>query len=245
MKLNKSQREVLNKQFQASFNDVMLEEAFKREYNTAYKQLGSEILQQEGFPKYVDVNNEDVFDVVIKPKSDMNVFVDYIENNNLIESGEEFEAVRNDAEFFIDIILRNINQTKVDLKLKASPEEFLEKAPTESYLARAMANGFSKSEIETRLKETSEFKEEVKQAGVQEGFNANTKFTNKDYKLDNVRPKLSYSSLAERFLDGGYINESNTVKTFISNQFHPLLIQNRLVDYTIVITRDPHEEDEE
>lgn len=244
MKLNKSQREVLNKQFQASFYDITLEETFKREYNEAYRQMGSEILRQQGFPKYVDVNKEDVFDIVIMPKSDTNVFVDYIENANIIESGEEFEAVRNDAEFFIDIILRNINQTKIDLRLKASPEEFLEKYPTEEYLAKQMANRFSQSEIETRLKETSEFKEEVKSAAMEDGFESSVKLTNRDYRIENIRPKVSYDTLAERFLDAGYINESNTVQSFISNQFHILLIRHKLVDYRIVITKDPHEEEE-
>lgn len=245
MKLNKAQREVLNKQFQASFNDVLLEEAFKREYNSAYKQMGTEILQQQGFPKYVDVDKENIFDVVITPKSDTNVFVDYTENANMIESVEEFEAVRNDAEFFIEVILRNISQTKISLKLKANPEEFLEKAPTESYFAKAMASQFSKDEIETRLKESSEFKEEVKQVAIEEGFSKNIKLNHRDYKVENVRPKISYSSLAERFLDGGYINEGNTVSSFISNQFHTLLIKQKLVDYNIVITRDIHEDDEE
>lgn len=245
MKLNKSQREVLNKQFQASFHDITLEETFKREFNEAYRQMGSEFLQQEGFPKYVEVNKEDILDVIIMPKSDTNVFVDYIENANVIESGEEFEAVRNDAEFFIDIILRNINQTKITFRLKVTRDEFLENHPTEEYLAKKMASRFSKSEIETRLNETSEFKEEVKQAALEDGFGSNVKLTNRDYKIENVRPKLSYDSLAERFLDAGYINESNTVQSFVSNQFHSLLIRHKLVDYRIVITKDPHEEEEE
>lgn len=245
MKLNKSQREVLDKQFQASFNDIMLEEAFKREYNEAYRKMGSEFLQQQGFPKYVDVDKENVLDVVITPKSDTNVFVDYIENANVIESAEEFEAVRNDAEFFIEIILNNINQTKIVFRAKASPEEFLDRYPTESYLAKSMASSFSKSEIETRLKESNEFKEEVKIAASEEGFGNNVKLTNKDYRIEDVRPKVSYDSLAERVLDSGYFNSSETVKSFIANQFHKLLIQQRLVDYTIRITKDPQDQEEE
>src|SRR5699024_3011942 len=244
MKLNKTQREVLNKQFQASFNDKELAESFKQEYNEAYKEWGSKILEQEGFPKYVDVNKGDFFNVNITPKSGTDVFVDYVEDTDEIESGEEFEAVRSDKEFFIEIILKNISATNIELELKATPAEFLEQYPTEEYLAKEMARYYSEKELEHRLKETQELNEEVKQAASEEGFDRKTQIDTRDYRLENITLKQSFDRLSETFLDKGYINESNTVQSFLRNEFYNLIIRNRLINYRIVITRDLEEYDE-
>lgn len=244
MKLNKNQREILNKQFQASFNDTTLEEDFKQEYNEAYKEWGAKLLEEEGYPKYVDVNKGDLFKVEITPKQGTDVFVDYVEETDEIESEEEFEAVRNDAEFFNEIILRNIKDTNIELKLKVTPEEFLEQYPTEDYLAKEMSKQFSEKELEDRLRETQELQEEVKQAASEEGFDDKTKLNSRDYRIENVKLKQGFDQLSEKFLDEGYINESNTVQSFLKNEFYNLLIRNRLIDYKIVITRDLEETDE-
>ncbi|MFF0676839.1 hypothetical protein ACFYSI_13030 [Staphylococcus xylosus] len=245
MKLNKSQREVLNKQFQASFNDEALEKAFKEEYNEVYRKWGSELLAQQGFPKYVDVNDGDFVKVKITPKSGTDVFVDYVEETDEIESAEEFEAVRNDSEFFIEIILKNINATNIELEPKGTREEFLEQYPTEAYLAKQMSNYFSPIDVETRLKETQEIQEEVKEAAREEGINAKRNFNTNDYKIENIRVKKSYEQLAESVLDEGYINSSNRVQNFLNRDFYNLLIRKKLIDYRIVITRDPEEFEEE
>ncbi|MGJ7589071.1 hypothetical protein [Staphylococcus shinii] len=245
MKLNKSQREVLNKQFQASFNDEALEKSFKEEYSEVYRKWGAELLAQQGFPKYVDVNDGDFVKVKITPKSGTDVFVDYVEETDEIESAEEFEAVRNDSEFFIEIILKNINATNIELEPKGTREEFLEQYPTEAHLAKRMSNYFTPIDVETRLKETQEIQQEAKDAAREESIDVKGNLDTKDYKIENIKVKKSYEELAETVLDEGYINSSNRVQQFLDRDFYNMLIRKKLIDYRIVITRDPEEFEEE
>src|SRR5699024_12700781 len=103
---------------------------------------------------------------------------------------------------------------------------------------------YSEKELEHRLKETQELNEEVKQAASEEGFDSKTRIESRDYRLEHITLKQSFDQLSEKFLDEGYINESNAVQSFLRNEFYNLLIRNRLINYRIVITRALEEYDD-
>lgn len=244
MKLTKIQREVLNQKFQESFNSPELEDKFKTEYNEAYKKMAEEILQEQGFPKYVDVNKGN-FGVKITPKNGTDVFVDYVEETDEIESDEEFEAVRNDAEFFSEIILKNLNETNMAFEIREDPSEYIERNPTESYLSKEMEKYFNPTEFEVVLKETDEFKEDLAEVAEEEGFDADVDLDKLDYKVEGLKVADSFDYYAELYLDEGHFDDGNTVQSFLRRDFYRLLADGRNYECTIRITTDPEEYGEE
>lgn len=244
MKLTKVQREVLNQKFQESFNSPELEDRFKTEYNEAYQKMAEEILQEQGFPKYVDVNKGN-FGVKITPKSGTDVFVDYVQETDEIESDEEFEAVRNDAEFFSEIILKNLRETNMSFEIREDPTEYLERNPTESYLAKEMEKYFNPTEFEVVLKETNEFEEDLREVAEEEGFGSDVDLNKIEYRIEDLKVADSFDYYAEIYLDEGHIDEGKTVQTFLKSDFYNLLADGRHYECSIYITTDPEEYGEE
>lgn len=246
MKLTKAQRNVLQKQFELAFQDKELVTAFKEDYENIYERMAQDVLTQNGFPKMTEIN-DNVVEMEIKPKSDVEPFVDYVEGSDDIEDDDDFEHIRTDGSYFIEIILEreNLRHTNISFRIKKDPSEYLEEHPTEQYLAKEMSKAYDKNELEKHVKENSEFKEEeLREYLVDEGFPEDVDLNKVKYSMDNLQLTDSFTNIAEMILDTGRFSSGDRVNSFVKRDMYKIIVDGKLYEYDFRLESDPHELEE-
>lgn len=246
MKLTTAQRNVLQKQFELAFQDDDLVEAFKEDYEHIYEQMAQDVLNQNGFPKMTEVNDK-VVEMEIKPKSDVMPFVDYVEASDDIQDDDDFEHIRSDGSYFIEIILEreNLSHTSISFRIKVDPNDYIDEHPTEQHLAKEMSKAYDVNEFEKHIMENSEFKEEeLREYLVDEGFPEDVDLNKVKYSIDNLVVSDSFENIAEMLLDTGEFRPGYKVSTFVKKDMYKMLIDHKLYEYDFRLESDPHDLEE-
>ncbi|WP_239710628.1 hypothetical protein [Mammaliicoccus sp. E-M21] len=246
MKMSIAQRNVLKKQFELAFQDKELVIAFKEDYEQIYKQMAQDVLSQNGFPKMTEIK-DDIVEMEIKPKSDVEPFVDYVEESGDIEDDDDFEHIRTDGSYFIEIILEreNLRYTNISFRIKIDPNEYLEEHPTEQHLAKEMSKAYDENVLKKHIIEDSEFREEeLREYLVDEGFSEDVDINKVKYSIDNLIVSDSFVNIAEMILDTGRFSSDDRVSRFVKRDMYKIIVDSKLYEYDFRLESDPHELEE-
>ncbi len=244
MKLSVEQKNKLKKGFEEAFNSVELPETFETGYPLMYSDMKKDVLAQNGGSENVDIEKRD-FGISIHPKTSYEDFAESVEAVQNFGTEEEFLAVAEDLNFYVDYIMKKIQDTQIDFGLIVDPREYLEKNPTKGYLANEMETYFDPKILEERLKDEEQFKKgHLKPAAVAEGFDDEVNLNRLPYKIENLEIKTSYVKLAEYFLDSGELNGDTTVRDFLNKAFYQQIISRNFYECDVVIKTDPLELEE-
>lgn len=220
--------------------------AFKEDYEHIYERMAQDVLNQNGFPKMTEVNDK-VVEMEIKPKSDVIPFVDYVEASDDIQDDDDFEHIRSDGSYFIEIILEreNLSHTNISFRIKVDPNEYIDEHPTEQHLAKEMSKTYDVNEFEKHIMENSEFKEEeLREYLVDEGFPEDVDLNKVKYSIDNLVVSDSFENIAEMLLDTGEFRPGDKVSTFVKKDMYKMLINHKLYEYDFRLESDPHDLEE-
>lgn len=244
MKLTEEQKKKLIKGFEEAFNSKELPEKFKEKYRSVYIAMGKDVLAQNGYPKNADIEKGN-FELKISPKTSYESFADNVEQDVDFGNKEEFLAIVDNHNFYIDYIMNKVQDIKVDFILLDDPNEYLEKNPTEEYLAKEIDRFFDVHVLEEHLKNSEDFKEMyIAEKAVEEGFDDDVDLNKLRYKIENLEIDISYRELAEYFLDSGTIKEEDTVRGFLNRELYRQIIKHHFYECNVVIETDPLEMEE-
>ncbi|RIM88907.1 hypothetical protein BU107_04710 [Staphylococcus xylosus] len=244
MKLTEEQKKKLINGFEEAFNSKELPETFKERYHSVYKAMGKDVLAQNGYPKNADIDKGN-FELRISPKTSYEAFADNVQEDVDFGNKEEFLAIADNHKFYVDYIMKKVQDINVDFILKDDPNEYLEKNPTEEYLAKEIDRFFDSHVLEERLRESEEFKEMyLAEKAVEEGFDDDVQLDKIRYRIENLEIDISYLELAEYFLDSDAIKGDDTVRGFLNRELYRQIIKHHFYECNVVIETNPLEMEE-
>lgn len=242
MKFTQQQTELLIKEFDSTFNNTELEEAFKNDFNDMYNAILTDVLVQNGYPENVKPEKSPA-KIKINPKTTVEDFVKYVEEAEIIEDIEDFMIKSTDTRFYIDTILINIGETNIEVEFTADPKEYLEMYPTVDYLAREMEKYFNSTDFEEVIRNDEEFIEDIQEEAEDEGFH-NIPIEKIKYKITDLKPADSYEYFADLMINNDVFSDETTVQSFLKKDYYNELARGKQYEVDIEFLIDPEEIDE-
>lgn len=242
MKFSKVQKDILTKGYENAFASEDLKERFKTDYREVYNAMAKETLENNGYPKDVDVEKVDI-EVTIYPSESNEAFVEHLEESEKIPDKETFASVSEDNNFYISDILENLGMVKVDMKFKTDPNEYLETHPDKQYFSKVMRQRYDESRLAERLYEDEEFILQVVEPQAREEGFENTDPKKLKYSISKLEITKEFTELAEYFIQNNIKSEEETVTDFMRNRFYTEIIRHKFYKAKIHFESDPNEEE--
>lgn len=242
MKFSKAQKDILIKGYENAFTSEDLKERFKTDYSSVYEAMVKEILGNNGYPNDVNIEKVNV-DLVLYPNDSYESFVTNLEESEKIADIEMFSSLAEDSNFYIEDILDNVGMTKVDLRFKADPSEYLEKYPNVAYFSKIIGQQYDESRLENMLIEDENFMLNVVEPKARdEGFE-NVTSEQLKYTISDLKLSKDNTTLAEFFINQGVKGEEENVSDFMKTNFYIQIIKNNFYEASIKFESDPNEEE--
>lgn len=237
------QIEKLTKEFDKTFsNKLELGNRLRIEDEATAEEITDQALRSEKFPIDANMYNTQIDILIDSGMSTEEWAKSYLDAHN-IESREDFQNALNDDLYYF--VIDNLEKTKINVIIRESLKEWLEKHGTIEYLTQEMEKAFEPSELENliEVEAPTVVNEKLREALREEGFPPNTDVSELEYDITDVKLTATFEGLAEKHIDD--IEYSGGVSSYISNRFEKDIISDEAYSFDIEILSDPEDYQEE
>lgn len=237
------QIEKLTKEFDKTFsNKLELGNRLRIEDEATSEEITDQALRSEKFPIDANMYNIQIDILIDSGMSTEEWAKSYLDAHN-IESREDFQNALNDDLYYF--VIDNLEKTKINVIIRESLKEWLEKHGTIEYLTQEMEKAFEPSELENliEVEAPTVVNEKLREALREEGFPPNTDVSELEYDITDVKLTATFEGLAEKHIDD--IESSGGVSSYISNRFEKDIISDEAYSFDIEILSDPEDYQEE
>ena len=237
------QIEKLTKEFDKTFSDKLeLGYRLHIEDEVIAEEITDQALRSEKFPIDANMYNTQIDILIDSGMSTEEWAKSYLDAHN-IESREDFQNALNDDLYYF--VIDNLEKTKINVIIRESLKEWLEKHGTIEYLTQEMEKAFEPSELEylIEVEAPTVVNEKLREALREEGFPPNTDVSELEYDITDVKLTATFEGLAEKHIDD--IESSGGVSSYISNRFEKDIISDEAYSFDIEILSDPEDYQEE
>lgn len=242
MKFTSKQKEELKTGFRNALarKDELVEE-YKEQHPDLYNEIVKDYLVIDGFPE--DVVKEKV-DYTFLLTSEPDTMLQILTERDVIQDEQQYLSVVDDTNFYINSMVEVPMYLQPTMTITTTPEEYLQKYPSQDYLAEKISNKYEEKVFAELLKDVEDVKEEVRETAVQDGFNYDVDLDKLRY---SVKPTLTkgYSGISQDILSQSVIGEGNTVDSFLDESLYNYIYNNDLYKIDIQIDDSPEEYEEE
>lgn len=237
------QIETLTNEFDKIFSDKLeLGDRLRTEDEVIAEEITDQALRSEKFPIDANMYNTQIDILIDSGMSTEEWAKSYLDAHN-IESREDFQNALNDDLYYF--VIDNLEKTKINVIIRESLKEWLEKHGTIEYLTQEMEKAFEPSELEylIEVEAPTVVNEKLREALREEGFPPNTDVSELEYNITDVKLTATFEGLAEKHIDD--IESSGGVSNYISNRFEKDIISDEAYSFDIEILSDPEDYQEE
>lgn len=237
------QIETLTNEFDKIFSDKLeLGYRLRTEDEVIAEEITDQALRSEKFPIDANMYNTQIDILIDSGMSTEEWAKSYLDAHN-IESREDFQNALNDDLYYF--VIDNLEKTKINVIIRESLKEWLEKHGTIEYLTQEMEKAFEPSELEylIEVEAPTVVNEKLREALREEGFPPNTDVSELEYNITDVKLTATFEGLAEKHIDD--IESSGGVSNYISNRFEKDIISDEAYSFDIEILSDPEDYQEE
>lgn len=237
------QIETLTNEFDKIFSDKLeLGDRLRTEDEVIAEEITDQALRSEKFPIDANMYNTQIDILIDSGMSTEEWAKSYLDAHN-IESREDFQNALNDDLYYF--VTDNLEKTKINVIIRESLKEWLEKHGTIEYLTQEMEKAFEPSELENliEVEAPTVVNEKLREALREEGFPPNTDVSELEYDITDVKLTATFEGLAEKHIDD--IESSGGVSSYISNRFEKDIISDEAYSFDIEILSDPEDYQEE
>lgn len=237
------QIETLTNEFDKIFSDKLeLGDRLRTEDEVIAEEITDQALRSEKFPIDANMYNTQIDILIDSGMSTEEWAKSYLDAHN-IESREDFQNALNDDLYYF--VTDNLEKTKINVIIRESLKEWLEKHGTIEYLTQEMEKAFEPSELEylIEVEAPTVVNEKLREALREEGFPPNTDVSELEYDITDVKLTATFEGLAEKHIDD--IESSGGVSNYISNRFEKDIISDEAYSFDIEILSDPEDYQEE
>ena len=237
------QIETLTNEFDKIFSDKLeLGDRLRTEDEVIAEEITDQALRSEKFPIDANMYNTQIDILIDSGMSTEEWAKSYLDAHN-IESREDFQNSLNDDLYYF--VTDNLEKTKINVIIRESLKEWLEKQGTIEYLTQEMEKAFEPSELENliEVEAPTVVNEKLREALREEGFPPNTDVSELEYDITDVKLTATFEGLAEKHIDD--IESSGGVSSYISNRFEKDIISDEAYSFDIEILSDPEDYQEE
>lgn len=237
------QIETLTNEFDKIFSDKLeLGDRLRTEDEVIAEEITDQALRSEKFPIDANMYNTQIDILIDSGMSTEEWAKSYLDAHN-IESREDFQNALNDDLYYF--VIDNLEKTKINVIIRESLKEWLEKHGTIEYLTQEMEKAFEPSELENliEVEAPTVVNEKLREALREEGFPPNTDVSELEYDITDVKLTATFEGLAEKHIDD--IESSGGVSSYISNRFEKDIISDEAYSFDIEILSDPEDYQEE
>ncbi len=237
------QIETLTNEFDKIFSDKLeLGDRLRTEDEVIAEEITDQALRSEKFPIDANMYNTQIDILIDSGMSTEEWAKSYLDAHN-IESREDFQNALNDDLYYF--VIDNLEKTKINVIIRESLKEWLEKHGTIEYLTQEMEKAFEPSELEylIEVEAPTVVNEKLREALREEGFPPNTDVSELEYDITDVKLTATFEGLAEKHIDD--IESSGGVSSYINNRFEKDIISDEAYSFDVEILSDPEDYQEE
>lgn len=232
--------EYFDEKISTLFENKSVTQHFLETDEAGHEQMLSSVLSDEGYPEHVDANQIN-HDVIIEPGINTSEFAEQYVDAYSIDNDEEFEALKDDDRNLLAFLLEDYSMLNVEISLNETKEEAWDRFPDAKYLEEKIQDEWDELALREYIESTSDFEDEVRQEGADEGFLVTTPLEDYDASADNIEPKTSYSAIADYLME--YVESYGSVTELMNApEYISMLVDENLVKYSVTINAEPDED---
>ncbi|PKE06424.1 hypothetical protein CW676_07745 [Macrococcoides caseolyticum] len=239
MKFNTTQKDLLKRGFTSALRrkNELLEE-YKRKHPELYNEIIHDYLVWDGLPK--DVKAEKV-NYTVDISGDPEALVQILEIREIIQDEEQFKANIENDKFYIDNIIDVPMYIDMQVTIKTTVEEYMDKFPDGEYISYRLNNYYEEEEFVKFLEEKEDVKEWIKREAKQEGFPDDVDLEKLKYTLHSNVSGNQMHRVAEHIHQREVITEENPLSKFIPNELYSYIYNHALFDLRLELNQTPEE----
>lgn len=238
MMLQESQRKYIETKFSELFSEPkVLEKLAYEESSEWYKEVVHDALQEEKFPSEATHLNVD-YDFVPTSKIEMSKWVDLFIEDHEVYDMDVYDGLKDDNTAYKHTLMNHDDQLDVSIHLKEDVTEWVDQNPTVEGIERYLEDGvLTEKAIELIPTHSPSFQDRLREAMLEDGFNADTDTSKLDYEIEDLKFSMPPSDLADIYIQKA--RQYGKFNQYLRDQLYIDLVGDDSIVYDIDIESDP------